>query len=310
MRSLLLLLFLSLPGLAQTSGKQKEPINPDIINKTDESDSAEDLTDEQLKDIAFEVLKRQRFPLTKEQLKELLELQKQYNEVSKREKPPKALNEIIELSTLPGADIPIIYVTTGHATSLTFIDSTGSVWPIKQVGGGNDTDFSVASVENGFNNSIEVTTEYDKGTTNANMYMEGLSGSITLKIVASLNKYHSNPIVQLDKRGPNAKTLQAYTTPEVANDYEMKKVILGLAPDETYRKVLSSDPSVEAWAKDGFVYVRTSYELQSPLPRGIQHGPNGIAAYKLAYLPALIFTDSNGVIKTVELEEMEDKDEY
>lgn len=274
----------------------------DLHKLTSDKSGVDSLPTEKLSDRAFEALLEEMYPTTPDQIKQIQEKEKDLNNVLYDNSEPEALTDIIPVSTRPGSKPIQILVAPFHTTTLNVIDSTGQPWPIAAVMYGNDTDYKVTKVDgHKYANIIRIDPKRDVGTTNINLSLADLSTTITVTLKNTIDKYHPSPILQIDKEGPQAKALPVFSIDGIKSDSVLKNIVLGLAPDG-YEKLISSDSEVEAWRFDGSIYIRTSYQPSSPLPRGIHHGPGGYAAYRMGDIPVLVMTNKDGFEKKVTLQ--------
>jgi len=274
----------------------------DLHKLTSGKSGVDSLPTEKLSDRAFEALLEEMYPTTPEQIKKIQEKEKELNNVLYDNSEPEALTDIIQVSTKPGAKPIHILVAPFHTTTINVIDSTGQPWPIAAVMYGNDTDYKVTKVDgHKYANIVRIDPKREVGTTNINLSLADLSTTITVTLKNTVDKYHPSPILQIDKEGPQAQSLPVFSIDGIKSDSVLKNIVLGLAP-EGYEKLISSDPDVEAWRYEGSLYIRTSYQPSSPLPRGIHHGPGGYAAYRMGDIPVLVMTTKDGYEKKVTLQ--------
>ncbi len=280
-------------ALAQEDEKK---LNDHLVVESTLAVESDKITDEELRAIAFKNLKNKLNQLSPEQLAELLEAEKRKVEASKRMYPPKAINEIIEVSVSPGSKIERIYLSEDLDSILSVIDASGNPWPITYMSTGNNVDFPFEKIDAGKLNKAKLNTLYRQGSTNLSLLLEGLDSTITIELIASRKRYHGKAIVQIDQRGPNTAKKVNFSMGNVSFDDELENVVLGIKPNDKAKTLKSNNSSVKAWlGSDGELYVRTKFTPRSPRrPRGIRHGGNGFIAYKMQYLPVIIMSDDNG----------------
>ena len=254
---------------------------------------------EDLSERSFEVLFEQNYPASDKQLLEIRDKTKKRKNVLLENPEVKAITDIIQVSTVPGAKPSTVIVAPFHATTLNVVDSTGKAWPLSAVIAGNDVDYDVkAIVEHEFKNVVTITPFLDVGNTNVILSLVDHPMTITINVKNSTEVYHPAPVLQLDIAGPHAKHESSFSIGSVNQDDVLKNIVLGLAP-EGYRQLKTTDKSVEAWSHSGSMYLRTKYKPSSPLPRSIFHGPGGYAAYKMADIPVVVMSDVRGNMKRV-----------
>lgn len=278
---------------------ESESESDDLHKLTTNKSPVDEIPTEKLSDRAFEALLEEKFPTTREQLKKFIEKEKVYNNVIFDNKVPKALTEIIQVVTKPGAAPVAIYVAPFHTSTLNVIDSTGQPWPISTVMSGNDADYKIAKVDgHKYANMVRINPTREVGTTNVNLSLADFPTSITVTLKNNSDQYHPSPVLQIDKEGPQAKPLPVYSVDNVTSDAVLKGIVLGTAPD-TFEPLETSDENVEAWRNEESLYIRTTYRPSSPLPRGIHHGPSNYAAYRMNDIPILVMTTEDGYEKKI-----------
>jgi intracellular multiplication protein IcmK len=271
----------------------------DLHKLTTAKSAVDDVPSEKLSDRAFEALMEEMYPTTPEQLKKIQEKEKEFKNILYDNKSPKALTEIIQVSTKPGSKPVAILVAPFHTSTLNIIDSTGQPWPISAVMYGNDVDYKVTKVDgHAYANIIRIDPKREVGTTNINLSLANLPTTITVTMKNNTDQYHPSPVLQIDKEGPQAKPLPVFSVDNVNSDNVLKNIVLGIAPDN-FELLVTSDSNVEAWRNDASLYVRTTYQPSSPLPRGIHHGPAGYAAYRMNDMPVLVMTTDEGYEKKI-----------
>lgn len=274
----------------------------DLHGLTQKKSMVDQVPTSKLSDRAFEAIIEEMYPATPEQMRSVVDKEKSYSNALYDNKSPEALTDIIQVSTRPGASPVTILVAPYHTTTLNLIDSTGQPWPIAAIMYGNDVDYKIAKVDgHDYLNIIRIDPVRGVGTTNINMSLAGLPTTITVIIKNNTDKYYPSPILQIDKEGPQAKASPIYSLDSVNSDQVLKRIVLGIAPDG-FEVLKSSDSNVEAWRHKNSLYIRTSYQPSSPLPRGVHHGPGGYAAYRMNDIPVLVMTTDNGHEKIIMIE--------
>lgn len=271
-------------------------LNDDLVPSSSLAIDSDRVSDEELKAIAFENLKKELNQLTPEQLAELLEAKKRKVEAGKRMYPPKALNEIIEVSVAPGSKVERIYLSESLDTILSVIDANGNAWPIEYISTGNGEEFPYSKIEAGQLNKAKLNSLYRQGSTNLSLILKGLDPTVTIELVASKRRYHPQALIQIDQNGPLTKKKVNFSLGNVSFDDELENTVLGIKPNDKAKPLKADSPLVKAWlGADGELYLRTKLLPRSPRrPRGIRHGGNGFIAYKMQFLPVIIMSDDNG----------------
>lgn len=267
---------------------------------TTEKSLVDTLPAEKLSNRAVEALTEIMFPVKSQQIKDVrnkqIEIEKSYISTAQ----PKILNDIIMVSTKPGSGLPKIYTAPGFPTTINLFDSTGQPWPIKTVDNIEGLDIEVKKVDSVYLNTIKITTKAYAGITSMNISLVGHPAAIPILIEVSTKQFHSSPIVQLDREGPQAKPVLSTSVEGIPGSEILRDIVIGLAPPQ-FQVMKSSDPNnVEAWRHEGSLYIRTQY-YPAAHPRGIHNGPNGYTAYKLSDTPLLVMQDKNGNTRKIQI---------
>lgn len=291
----LLAAFLVSPAHAETKKDSS-----DVAVLTSDAKPSDKMDSKVLTGAAFNTLKEEMFPASPDEIKEVREIKEKQERALYERPAPKEVSKILSVSTEPGAPPAIVLVTPGRSTTLNVIDSTGQPWPIQAALGGNNADYDINTIEeHQFKNIVRVDAKKDYGSTNVILSLAALSTTVNVEIVSGTDQYYPTPVLQIDKEGPQAKKLPAYGPQPIANDEILKKLVLGIAPQD-FKPMKSSDKQVEGWKnKDGEMFIRTALHPISPLPRTIYNGPNGHSAFKINAMPLVICVDDNGIERKV-----------
>jgi len=280
----------SITAFAQNKGGETDDLKVLTTNKS----KVDDISSEVLSNRAFEVILEGLYPENEKILDSVREKERLFEKSLYDNKMPDSLTEIIPVSTAPGSK-PIIVKVAPHLTTLiNVIDSTGEPWPISAADPGNATDYNVEALDShSYKNIIKVVPSRKYGTTNIGLTLTDLPTSFSIILKNDINEYHPSPIIQIDREGPQAKPLFSTSIGSLTSDNILKNIVLGIAPDE-FIELITNHSKVSAWKDNDHLYIKTNLTPVSPLPRSIQHGPAGYAAYKLSYIPVIIMTDTNG----------------
>lgn len=299
----LLFIIIVFPIFSEAQEQDQAVLNDHLIPKSDEKTAIDNISDEELKKIAFEILKKQIHKLTPKQRRELFELELEQKEALKRASPPKVLNNIISVDTSPGSKIQKIYLSPDVDTYLNVIDITGKPWPILDVSSGYKEDFPIFSLQQiKPMNKAKLRTVTRVGSTNLTLLLDELDAPITLELIASKSKYHPVATVQVDSRGPNAKAIVNLSMAPVSFSLELENAVIRKKPTPDSVMLETDDNNVLAWlGSNGELFLRTKFNLRHPRPRGIRHGMQGYIAYRTNFLPVITLTDDNGIERLVTL---------
>lgn len=263
------------PGSAQ--------VNQTTVTKTTDATDEE----ETVNDLAFRDVTKQLFPLSTKQIVKLKKLyhQNELAQVTSPEAPPKpiATSQFVNLS--PGSTPPVIRLSQGFVSSLVFLDSTGSPWPITAYDLGDPTAFNIQWDKAGNTLMIQATKLYTYG--NLAVRLHGLNTPVMLTLIPGQKAVDYRVDLRIQGIGPNAKTMPLEEgIPQAASDL-LLHVLEGVPPDGSTRLTVSGGDA-RAWVLNERMYVRTNLTLLSPGWIGSMTSADGMHAYEMQKAPVLL----------------------
>ncbi len=208
---------------------------------------------------------------------------------------PRAEVKAETISLDPGAEPPEIDTESGYVTTVSFLDATGSPWPILDVGvGGN---FDVPAPEQGGNVlRISPLSRYASG--NLSVRLVNLTTPLSFRLRSGTDKVYYRYDARVPKFGPQASSPlidHGINTLE-AGDAMLMNVLDGAPPtDSTRLAVTGTDQRSAAWRISGKVYLRTPLSLLSPAWEGSVSSGDGTHVFVIPDTPVLLLSD-NGVL--------------
>lgn len=284
----------SVVAAEENSADEMVDIDPILRKHTDEATAVDHLSDEELLRLLLADKLKKGELISVEQEALIMEQVRRGMEATKRKTPPNPVHEILSISTSPGGDLPTVLVTPGVLTYINVIDSTGEPWKIVHQSGGDTADFPIKPITAGASNIIEAQSTYRVGDSNVTLLLEGLDYPITFRLQATKSKYHPSVYLQMDKAGPRAKQEVYQGVSSIRNTAIMNRILLGLKPNDEYKKVKTSHVDVEAWKLGENLFIRANNLVPQHPISDVRHGPNGYTAYQITFLPILRFSDANG----------------
>ena len=210
-------------------------------------------------------------------------------------------SEQVEIQLSPGEITHEVNLIQRAPTAISFVDATGTPWPIRQVKGYDGELFGIAKVENNFGNSAFLHGKLPAGLSYFSVFLESLSDPITVRVLVSSDKYHKSKIFKVMKIGPatevNESTLVAAQQIGLPADVDLNNILFGVTPFKSV-KLQTTNQEVLAWKKGDDILVRTKLSIFSPGHLRIKHGTNGYAAYRLPKTSRLYAsTEAGNVVK-------------
>lgn len=230
---------------------------------------------------AFNAMMQQNMPMTPQQIVKM----RQQVDLSQRASavtpniPPKSVSSTIMVNLAPGATPPAVRLSQGYVTSLVFVDSTGTPWPIASFDVGNPK--AVNMQWDGKSNILLIQSISPYITGDIVVRLVGLPTPITLELVSGQRVVDYRVDMHVSGIGPNTKELPIGTDlPNSANQL-LLGVLDGIAPAGSRSLNVIGASNTQVWALGEKMYLRTRLTLLSPGWVGKMVSPDGMNAYEL-----------------------------
>ncbi|MCT4574857.1 MAG: DotH/IcmK family type IV secretion protein [Alphaproteobacteria bacterium] len=254
---------------------------------------------EKISSAAYELAKDNALPMSTEQIMDFLkEFRKsQKASVVGQGVYPEKRVRIEMLSLDPGENIPTVNVSQGYVTTVSFLDATGSSWPIIDVvSGGN---FDVTSPEpNG--HIIRITPKVRYGYGNLSVRLRGLEFPVTLNIEVDDDYVDYRFDAKVPLKGPNSKLsiLQQSNIASAGNPV-LSSILEGVVPSDLKKITIKSGDldGTTVYQNQDKLYVRTNSTLLSPRWTASASISEGVKVYVTKAYPILLFSDNGEVVK-------------
>lgn len=231
-------------------------------------------------DIAFNTMLQQNMPLTPQQvvlLRQQIDRSQRAANITPNI-PPKPVSTTLMINLAPGSTPPAIRLAQGYVSSLVFVDSTGSPWPIASFDIGNPKAMNIQWDGKSNILLLQATSPYSDG--NMVIKLVGMPTPITLELVAGQRVVDYRVDIHVSGIGPNTKELPIGTTlPNSANQL-LLGVLDGVAPAGS-RNLNVTGADAQAWMLGDKMYLRTRLTVLSPGWIGKMVSPDGMQAYEL-----------------------------
>jgi len=229
---------------------------------------------------AFNDMMSQNMPLTPQQvvkLRQLIDTSQRAAAITPNI-PPKPVSSTLMVNLAPGEVPPAIRLAQGYVSSLVFVDSTGSPWPIASYDIGDPKTITPQWDMKGNVLLIQATAAY--GASDLVVRLVGLNTPITLELIFGQRVVDYRTDIHVSGLGPNSKDLPIGTAlPNSANQL-LLNVLDGVAPPGS--KLLTvSGGDCTAWLLDDKMYLRTRLTVLSPGWIGRMVSPDGMNAYEI-----------------------------
>lgn len=229
---------------------------------------------------AFNAMMQQNSPLTPRQVVKLHQLvdESQRAAAISPTVPPKPVSSTLMINLAPGATPPAIRLARKHVTSLVFVDSTGSPWPIASFDVGDAK--AINTQWDGKSNIllIQAVTPYDDS--DLVVRLVGLPTPITLELVPGQRVVDARTDIHVPGIGPNSKDIPMGTALPNSADQMLLDVLDGIAPPGS-RQLTIKGGNCQGWQLGDKMFLRTRLTLLSPGFIGRMASPDGMIAYEL-----------------------------
>lgn len=232
--------------------------------------------------IAFNALVKENMPMSPRQVVQL----RQQLDVSQRASaitpniPPKPVSSTLMINQAPGATPPAIRLAQGYVSSLVFVDSTGTPWPIASFDIGNPK--SVNMQWDGKTNILLMQGVMPYISGDIVVRLVGLPTPITLELVSGQRVVDYRVDIHVSGIGPNTKELPIGSDLPNSASQVLLGVLDGIAPPGSHQLNVAGASNTSAWLLGEKMYLRTRFTLLSPGWVGKMVSPDGMIAYELA----------------------------
>lgn len=230
--------------------------------------------------VAFNTMLQQNVPLSPRQVVEL------HQQIDRSQRaaavqpniPPKPVSSTIMVNLAPGSTPPAIRLAQGYVSSLVFVDSTSTPWPIAAFDIGNPKALNIQWDGKSNILLLQAVSPYSNG--DIVVRLVGLPTPITLELVAGQRVVDYRADLHVPGIGPNTKELPIGTgLPESASQL-LLGVLDGIGPaGSKLLTVLGAD--AQAWLLGERIYLRTRLTVLSPGWMSKITSPDGMQAYEL-----------------------------
>lgn len=253
-------------------------------NNENELPSSENET---IDELAFKSLSDKLFPLSPEEIIRLKQLYhtSEFAQAASTGTPPKptASSQFVNLS--PGSTPPVIRLSQGFVSSLVFLDSTGSPWPISAYDLGDPQAFNIQWDKTGNTLMIQANKLYTYG--NLAVRLQGLNTPVMLTLIPGQKAVDYRVDLRMQGYGPNAKSMPTEEgIPPSANEL-LLHILEGVPPGGSSRLIVSGGDA-RAWLLRERMYVRTNLTILSPGWIASMTSADGMHAYELQKAPVLL----------------------
>jgi intracellular multiplication protein IcmK len=283
------------PPIAANAANATPP-NPDQVAVPGVNGGASAMEGVNLRDQAFSETTDNLLPLTPDQIRTLHHLfsgtQRAVSEAPGIPPRPTSSSKIVNLS--PGATPPIIRLSAGFVSSLVFLDSSGSPWPVASYDLGDPKSYNVQWDKKSNMLLIQAITEYKSG--NLAVMLCGLNTPVMVTLLPGQRAVDYRVDLRIPGMGPNATPPSMPELIPGASNPILLEVLNGIPPQGSRAlKVAGRDCTVWLW--NNKLYVRTRLTVLSPGWISTLSSADGMHAYEMQPTPVILASENGKMVK-------------
>lgn len=236
---------------------------------------------------AYKDMEKSLFPMNSEQIVRLKQKNDtiEYAKASPAGTPPKptATSQFVNLS--PGSTPPVIRLAQGFVSSLVFLDSSGSPWPIAAYDLGDPNSFNIQWDKTSNTLMIQALKLYNYG--NLAVRLKGLNTPVMLTLIPGQKAVDYRVDLRVQGYGPNAKSMPMEEGLPPSASEILLHVLDGVPPAGSKRLPITGGDA-RAWLVNDRMYIRTNLTILSPGWLGSMTSADGTHAYEMQKSPVLL----------------------
>lgn len=229
---------------------------------------------------AFNALMKKNVPLSPEQvikLRQIIDMSQRAAAINPTV-PPKPVSTTLMINMAPGTTPPAIRLAQGYVSSLVFVDSSGSPWPIASYDIGDPKATSIQW--DGKSNIMLIQAIAPYSDSNLVVRLIGLPTPITLELVSGQRVVDYRADIHVSGIGPNTKDLPTGVNLPGSASQLLLSVLDGVAPPGS-KALTVTGADCQAWLLGDKMYLRTRLTVLSPGWIGKMSSPDGMIAYEI-----------------------------
>ena len=235
-------------------------------------------------------------PLTPDEIRQLRGRQSAVNQALAA--PQVAVVPRISALTVdlqPGASLPLVRTAINHPSSLTFMDSGGSPWPIGAAPLSGNPDIEAYWVPDTAVMVVSARRPWVSGS--ITVYLKGLPVPVMLNVTsgepdtaAKTWTVDSRLDLRVPRRGPNARPLSAPDDRIALHDGTLQAFLDGIPPKGARQlKVTGAVPETTVWQLGDDLFIRSRAELRDEFDSTLSSA-DGTHLWKLPVTPYASFS--------------------
>ena len=257
---------------------------------------------EQARKEAYDAALEGLLPLRPEEIRTLLERFDRTQESVETPVYPNPKPEVVvqNINLDPGTQPAVVKLAYGHVTTVTFLDSSGSPWPVQDISWAGNFEVINVDVEEGkFTHMFRISPQSEFAYGNMSITMTGLMTPVIITLETNRDVVHYRFDAVLPDFGPLAEAplIQAGITTSAGSE-DLSSILEGIIPKDAERLDVSGvDGRTSAYRHNDSVYVRTPLTLLSPGWSNSAASSDGTRVYEIADAPVLLLSDRGRMVR-------------
>jgi intracellular multiplication protein IcmK len=244
---------------------------------------------------AFAKTARQMMPLTPDQIKTLRYLFDQSQKAAASDpgdKPPKPTSSSVMVNLSPGSAPPVVRLRAGYVTSLVFLDSTGTPWPIQAYDLGNPKSFNIRWDQKSNTLMVQAMDAYQGG--NLAVMLKDHNTPVMITLMPGQQEVDYRVDLRIPGLGPNAAP-SVNGLPDTGNS-QLLSFLDGVPPAGSQELMVSGGPC-QAWISGDRLVLRTQLTVLSPSWLSTMRSPDGTNVYEMIKAPVVLASARGRVVQ-------------
>lgn len=245
---------------------------------------------QELNEPAFKAILHNAFPLSPGQIQMLhnkLDETQRVQAAAPNNSPPRPTSSSILVKLDTGSTPPVIRLSRGFVSSLVFIDTSGSPWPIEAYDIGNPDVFDIKWNKQDNTLLIQARAGYTYG--NLAVILKDLNTPVMLTLVPGQSIVDYRVDLQIQGLGPLSKPgIQGVGLPSQPTSSLLS--VLDGVPPKSSKELEVEGNMAQAWVLKNRIFVRTRHTLLSPAWVSKMSSADGMNAYEVQKTPMLLLS--------------------
>lgn len=234
---------------------------------------------------------KQILPLSAAQIRALRRQTNITHQAMHATRPPRLQSSSQVLDLSPGAPLPTVWVAPNYVSSLVFVGSDGSPWPITSFTIGAPKWFTVTDPKVKPGSMLTVAPLADYVSSDLVVTLEGRATPVVLQLETSHKQAAVLTELRANRPGPGAASVVFSSSDHIAPVVDGTMLaFLEDAPPKGAANLITKASGIEAWRYHHRLYVRTRYTAVWPAWMAHARGAGGVSIYRMPVVSSLLLS--------------------